>query len=191
MKLFSLFLLYTLLLITSCKSKEQKKTNYISVVSLIKEQVAHVDTSLYPILQLDLSDSLHTDTVYLPREQFAAAANDFLTLPDIAQPKIAKRYKEESLYDKAINRVTINYLPLNPQQEEIQQQELSIIPNPSGDKVSSIYITREISNKDSSLKKIMIWQMDKSFQVTTLSQKPGQKEKTKIIKVSWNEDENR
>lgn len=189
MKLIFYFLGSILLLITACKNKEEKKI-YISVVSLIKEQVAHVDTSLYPILQLDLSDSLHTDTVYLPREQFAAAANDFLTLPDIAQPKIAKRYKEESLYDKAINRVTINYLPLNPKQEEIQQQQLSIIPNPSGDKVSSIYITREISNKDSSLKKIMFWQMDKSFQVTTLTQKPGQKEITKIIKVSWNEVEN-
>lgn len=36
----------------------------------------------------------------------------------------------------------------------------------------------------------MFWQMDKSFQITTISQKPGQPEKTKIIKVTWNEQDN-
>ncbi len=175
----------------ACKSKRTEPAKkFISVVSLINEQVRHVDTSLYPILKLDLSDSTHTDTVFLPREQFADAAKDFLTIPDLSNPKIANRFKEETIYDKTINRVTINYSPLDPKKEEVQQQELSIIPNPSGDKVSSIYITREISNRDSSLKKLMFWQMDKSFQITTISQKPGQPEKTKIIKVTWNEQDN-
>ena len=172
----------------ACKSKNtEPEKKFISVVSLIKEQVNHVDTSLYPILRLDLSDSTHTDTVFLPREQFANAAKDFLTIPDLGNPKVAKRYKEETIYNKSINRVTINYPPLHPQKEEVQQQELSIIPNPSGDKVKSVYITREISNRDSSLKKILLWQMDKNFQITTISQKPGKAEKTSIIKVTWNE----
>jgi len=29
--------------------------------------------------------------------------------------------------------------------------------------------------------------MDKNFQITTISQKPGKAEKTSIIKVTWNE----
>jgi hypothetical protein len=136
-----------------------------------------VDTSLYPILKLDLSDSTHTDTVFLPREQFANAAKDFLTIPDLGNPKIAKRFKEETIYNKSINRVTINYTPLHPQKEEVQQQELSIIPNPSGDKVSSVYITREISNRDSSLKKFCFGKWIKIFRLPPFLKSPDRQKK--------------
>jgi hypothetical protein len=35
----------------------------------------------------------------------------------------------------------------------------------------------------------MLWQVDKSFQVTTTAQKPGQPETTTIMKISWGENE--
>ena len=102
---------------------------------------------------------------------------------------MGKRYKEEQArYDELLNRVVITYTPLNPDKEEVKKQELLIIPNEAaGDKVSNVIILREISNKDSLLQKKMLWQMDKSFQVVTTRQKPGQAEEVTILKVSWNE----
>jgi hypothetical protein len=181
-----------LITLASCKTKEKEPgKKYISIVSLIKKQVAHVDTSLYPIRKIITQDSLQSDTVYIPREEFAAAAKDFLNIPDLSDPKVTKRYKEEQArYDDLLNRVVITYTPLSPDKEEVKKQEVLITPNAAaGDKVINIIIVREISTRDSFLQKKMLWQMDKSFQVITTSQKPGMPEKTTIMKVSWNEEQ--
>jgi hypothetical protein len=175
---------------TSCKSKKKEPAKkYISVLSLIKSQVAHVDTSLYPIIRLDMKDSLHTDTTYIPREQFAALANDFLTIPDLADKKMAARYKEEVIYDQGYNRASIIYSPLDPKNEEVQLLQLIADPNePADNNVKSIIIKKVIENRDSSVSKNLFWQMNNSFQIVTVSQKPGQPETTTVMKVTWNQD---
>lgn len=190
MKKLLLLLVAGTLILPGCKSKEKEpEKKYVSIISLIKKQVEHVDTSLYPILKITTVDSLPPDTVYIPREEFASAAKDFLDIPDLSNPKVAKKYKEEQArYDESLNRVVITYTPLNYEKEEIKKQELLITPNEAaGDKVSNVIVLREINNKDSFLQKKMLWQMDKSFQVVTTRQKPGMPEKVTIVKVSWNE----
>ena len=86
-----------LLLIVACKEKEaEPKKEFISILSYINNQVADVDTSLYSIIRLDFIDSTRTDTTYIRREDFRALAKDFLSLPDIADKKNRKDYKEET-----------------------------------------------------------------------------------------------
>src|SRR5687767_7254627 len=86
-------------ILAGCKKKKKAPAkNYTSTLSLIKEQVAHVDTSLYPIMRIEFIDSLKRDTVFIPREEFGAAARDFLDIPDLADKNVAQRYKEETLY---------------------------------------------------------------------------------------------
>lgn len=187
-KVISLFVI--LLAVAACKTtKKETGKNYISVVSLIKAQVQHVDTSLYPIIKITTIDSLPADTTYIPREAFAAAAKDFLEIPDLSDPSVAGKYiEEQARYDEALNRVIITYTPKEPEKEETKKQELLITPNQSaGDKVTNVIVVREISNRDSFLQKKMLWQMDKSFQVVTTRQKPGSPEKVTVMKVSWNE----
>ena len=191
MKNYSLLLFVFIVAIPGCRQKKKEDDKkFISVLSLIKKQVAHVDTSLYSIMKVVYTDSLYSDTTYIPREKFETAANDFLDIPDLSDRKVAKRYKEEpARYDELLNRVIITYTPLKPEQEEIKSQELLVTPNQAtGDKVNNIIIIREISNRDSFLQKKMLWQMDKSFQIVTTSQKPGKPEITTTTKVSWNED---
>ena len=92
----SLAVILFICVLVSCKQKDKEPPkNYISVVSLIRKQVAHVDTSLYPIIKIVSQDSLRHDTTFIPREQFAAEAKDFLEIPDLSDKKVAKRYKEE------------------------------------------------------------------------------------------------
>ncbi len=172
------------------KAGEKDQASFISVISLVRGQVAHVDTSLYSIMKVVYTDSLHSDTTYIPREKFATAAQDFLDIPDLSDIKVAKRYKQEPpIYDEMMNRVIISYLPVDPEKEEVKKQELLATPVPGAEtQVNNIIITRVISNKDSFLEKKMLWKMNKSFQVVTTSQKPGKPEITTTTKVSWNEN---
>lgn len=175
----------------SCGTKKSTgKNNFISVVSLIKKDVAHVDTSLYSIQKIVYYDSTHIDTSYIAREDFAAAASEFLSIPDLSDHKIAKRYREDAVvHDQMLNRVIITYLPIAPDKEETKRQELLATPVPGGDaRIRNIIIVKEISTRDSFLQKKMLWQVNKSFQVVTTSQKPGGPEKMVTTKVTWNED---
>jgi hypothetical protein len=179
-------------LLVSCKSKpKEEPKHFISVLSLINKQVAQIDTSLYSIRKIVTSDSLNSDTTFIRREDFRAAAKDFLEIPDLSDPKVAKRYKEENRYDQLLNRVIITYTPLEPEKEDIQKQEILVTPNiATGDKVNNIIIERVISNRDGFLEKKMFWHTDQSFLITTTTQKPGAPEVTTTTKVTWNEDNN-
>jgi hypothetical protein len=187
----SLAVILFICVLVSCKQKDKEPAkSYISVVSLIRKQVAHVDTSLYPILKIVSPDSLRHDTTFIPREQFAAEAKDFLEIPDLSDKKVAKRYKEEPpRYDELLGRVIFRYLPVDPDKEEVKSQEFLATPVPGADaKINNVIIIREISNRDSFLQKKMLWQMDRSFQIVTTRQKPGTPEVITITRVVWNED---
>src|SRR5688500_18346072 len=154
-----------LLVAVSCKSKKKEipaAERFFPVVSFIKSQVAHVDTGLYSIRRVDLSDTLHTDTVFYKREDFRTLAAEFLQIPDLSDPEYHDRYKEERNHDETINRVFIVYTPVKPEDEQIQRQEVLIQQRPEGDKVTSFIIDYSIQNRDSSVQKRMLWQADKS-----------------------------
>lgn len=192
MKTYLFFLCYFLLLILSCKQKpKEEEKKFISVLSLIEKQVAHIDTSLYAITRVVYSDSLHSDTAYIRREDFRSVAKEFLDIPDLSEKKVAKQYMEETRYDELLNRVIITYKPINSDGGEIKKQEIQVTPDlTTGDKVNNIIINRVINNRDGFLQKDMLWQIDKSFQVVTTTRQPGQPEKITTTKVTWNEDNN-
>jgi HD superfamily phosphohydrolase len=190
MKNYLLLLLAAVIILPACKQKKKEtEKKFISVLSLIEQQVAHVDTALYSIMKIVYTDSLHSDTTYIRREDFRSEAKEFLEIPDLSNRKVASRYKENASYDETLNRVVIMYTPENPDKEEIQKQEILITPNTAtGDQVNNIIINRVVSNRNGFLQKNMLWQMDKSFQVVTTTQKPGEPEITTTLKVTWNED---
>jgi hypothetical protein len=190
-----LILLLFILLLVSCNPDEKENKNskkLISVTSIIEGQVAHVDTSLYSIVKVEYVDTNRYDTSYIPREKFREIAKDFLSIPNLDDPKVAKQFKEEgeARYDEMLNRVILTYVPVNPDKNEIKKQEIHVLPGQgTADKVTNILVTREIVNRDSVLRQDLIWRMDKSFQVTTIIQKSGQPEVTRVTRVTWNDDE--
>src|SRR5688572_21493519 len=112
-KPFSFFLIGILFLI-SCKDKkaaanEEKSTAYFPVLSYIKSQVAHVDTSLYRIIKVVEKDSITRDTIYLKREEFRNAAKDFLSMPDITSEDLKNDYAETEIFDQDLESVVLNY----------------------------------------------------------------------------------
>lgn len=189
---FCLFLA-GIMLITGLACKEKKKVadkRFFPVVSYLNSQVAQVDTSLNTIKKYIFIDSARTDTVYIPREQFRAAAQDFLTVPDLSTAEFAGRYDYSEQFDESLKRVLIVNTPVSPEKEIIQRQEVLIRPGDgSGDKVTNIVINTLTSSKDSTIEKKMLWRVDQSFTVTTIRQVAGQPEITSTYKVVWNEDE--
>ena len=173
----------------ACKSKKkEEKETFFPVLSFIKSQIAHVDTSLYPIIKLVFVDSIRTDTEYIKREDFRSLAKDFLELPDLASSKFNKRFTEEKRFDETLGRAIFTLLPVNPEKEQVQRQE--VIINNAGNDVHSIYIDFFSSSKDSSVEKKLFWRADQSFQVTVIKQKPGTAETITTSKVVWNEPNN-
>ena len=181
------------LLITACKEKKEAgDKHFISVPSLIERQVAHVDTSLYAIVQYDATDTLPEDTSYIPREKFRETARPFLELPDLSDPAIASRFREENRYDSLIRKVIISYLPLDPKKEEVKKIELLVsaeILEDSSNKVTNIIVEKAINNRDGFTGQKMLWKSGKSFLIITSTQQPGEAEKTSTRRVTWNEDQ--
>ena len=185
----NIILFLVILFFTACKSGKQndEKSNVrvTPVLPFIKGQIAQIDTSLYSIKKIEILDSLHSDTIDISRNDFRSLAKDFLDLPDISEKKYKDQYEESKNYDPDLNIVSFLTLPKPASTADIQKQEVIITPDAGGGKIKTIYIDREWTNKDSSVTKKMIWQVDEYFQVLTLKQLPGQSETSHILKVTW------
>jgi hypothetical protein len=169
------------------KSEEKNTDSVTSALSFIKSQVAQIDTSLFVIKKIEIRDSLPADTTDVHRNEFRSLAKDFLDLPDISLDKYKDQYTESKNFTPEINMVSLMTLPKEPSSAEIQKQELLITPDSEGGKMKTIIVDREWVNKDSSIIKKMIWQVDKYFQVVIITQMAGQPETTKTLKVVWND----
>jgi len=169
------------------KSNEKNTDSVTSALSFIKSQVAQIDTSLFVIKKIEIRDSLPADTSDIHRNEFRSLAKDFLELPDISLEKYKDQYTESRNFTPEINMVSLMTLPKEPSSAEIQKQELLITPDSEGGKMKTIIVDREWVNKDSSVIKKMIWQVDKYFQVVIIKQIAGQPETTQTIRVVWND----
>jgi hypothetical protein len=170
----------------SCKSKEKnekKQDDPFPALSFIKSQVAHIDTSIYPIKKIIIIDST-SDTTDVKREDFRALAAGFLSTPDLTEKKFQKSYQFENRFDTELGMAIFGCTPLQDDLE-VRRQEVLIVPNPPNDKVKSIYIEKYKSSKDSNLMQRLTWNTDKSFIITDIIEKKGQPDKIITTKVIW------
>lgn len=171
-----------------CRSKEKAEGDDAApfpVVPYLQSQVRHVDTSLYAIVQIRKAQGT-ADTTYLRREDFRAAAADFLSLPDLAAAG-KEKYAETKLYDADLKKVVITYVPKPGEAVEgITRQDVIIEPDAgNGDQVQTIYIETVLSSGDSTIQKKMTWNVGGSFQVIKLINKGEQPERVETTTVTW------
>jgi hypothetical protein len=126
------------------------------------------------------------DTSFVKREEFRKEAKDFLDLPDISSKKLKDDYKETQLYDQDLDQVILNYMP-KEDDAEITRQEVVIKPDPGGDKVQSIFVNTVKNSAQERTQKIMLWEVDKRFRITTSIQKANMPESTETVEVIWND----
>src|SRR5689334_23288191 len=103
-------LLIGLALIIGCKDKKnEKQEEAISAISIIKGQVHRLDSSMYSFIKLERNGN-RFDTTYLKRDEIRKLAEPFLSLPDITEKKIYKKYTEEKLIDAQQETLNITSL---------------------------------------------------------------------------------
>ncbi len=181
------WILVLIVFLAACKESTPAK-KFISVTSLIEQQVRHVDTSLYSIKKYITIDTGITDTLFIPREDFRKEVGAFLNIPDLSNPKRANAFKEESRYDELLKRVIISYTPLDPNKESFERIELFVEPNlAAGDQVKTILATRRTNDRYGFEQMDLIWQMDRSCTQILTVRKPGGIEEVRNSKWSWNE----
>jgi len=185
----SKWLLLTFLpIVFSChseSSKEEGETEpYFPIKSYLQSQIAHVDTSLYTI-QLIESQNNRSDTTIIPREEFREQAKDFLEIPDITQSKWKDDFEEKKYFDEDLQSAVITYLP-KEEDAEIRRQEVIIKPTANeGDQVKTFFIDRTFEDGSSTIQQRMLWEVNKWFRITTITQKPNQPEHIKTVQVIW------
>ncbi len=183
--LASIALLSTIFFYSGCK---QEKNDVFPALAFIKGQIAHVDTSVYRIIQLVSATDSTYDTIYVKREDFKNLAKDFIETPDISK-KFGGKYTEERMMNNDLGLVV--FIATTPDENlEVRRQEVRIVPDPPNDKIRSIYIERFKTDKDSTVIKRMTWYTDEKFQIITITQKKTEEEKTSIMEVVWNDQEN-
>ena len=104
----------------SCNTKShEKQEDFFPVLPFIQNDVADVDTNLYPIIKIISKDSLNADTFFVKREEFRELAKEFLEIPDLTLKKYKKLFLETKFLDQSLNRVIITYRPKYPEKEEL------------------------------------------------------------------------
>ena len=173
------------ILFSACKEKkEANQEPPISVLSIIKGQLNHLDTSLYGITKYETADNI-TDTIYPTRDEIRTIAAPFLSLPEIADENYYKNYTEERLIDAQQETLNITSTAKN-ENAEIQKQIIVIaLGDVSSGKVQSIFIDRYMPLKDSTVEQKLFWEIDNYFSIGSIIEKEKQSEKTRFTKVIW------
>lgn len=178
------------LILSGCKNDDDEEnkdqTDFFPVLSYLQGQVAHIDSSVYSIVQVKKSGT-SVDTTYLKREDFRKAAADFLTIPDISSKKLRKKYEETRLFDETIEKVILSY-STKDEDMEVLREDIIITPTLGADhEVESIYIERVQEKRKGLVQKKMFWEVNRRFQITSIIQNENQPEKIETVQVSWSD----
>jgi hypothetical protein len=177
-----------IILLFSCKNEEKAEsgeTNFFPIKSFLQSQVTHIDTSIYAIQKITKVND-QSDTVFIKREEFRQYAKDFLDIPDISQKKWRNDYNEFKTFDESLNSAVLVYTPKEMDDAEIRRQEVHIQPDAgSGDKVKTIFVELSSEKRKSIIHKKMLWEIDKWFRITTITQTENEPEKIETIQVIW------
>ncbi len=185
MKTYLIIPAVIVVLFAACKEKKEAKQELpISVLSIIKGQLNHLDTSLYGITKYETVGNA-TDTAYLSRDEIRKFAAPFLSVPEIADENYYKNYTEEKVIDAQQETLNITITAKN-ENAEIQKQIIVIaLADVSSGKVQSIFIDRYITSKDSPVEQKLFWEMDQYFSIHSIVENENASEKTRFTKVSW------
>jgi hypothetical protein len=173
------------ILFAACKEKKEvTQEPPISVLSIIKGQLNHLDTSFYGVTKYETADNT-TDTTYLTRDDIRKFAAPFLSLPEIADKYYYENYTEEKVIDATGATLNITSTAKN-ENADVQKQILVIaLADASSGKVQSIFIDRYMQSKDSAVEQKLFWEIDQYFSIRNTILKNNQPEKTRFTKVAW------
>jgi len=186
-------LLLVFILIISCKSK-QKKTDvpadqFFPVTPYIKGELARLDTSLSTFYKIETTDN-KSDTTPIRNADVKLYAQDFATLPDISSAEIKNDYQITHEYDDILNAFVFMFT--TKEDHPVRREDVVLDPQPNDqgkNDIKSIFAEVWNTNKDTTVRKNMLWEAGKYFEIVTITNAGGS-EKTKKLRVVWSGSEN-
>ena len=185
-RLLFAFLLFSL---AACKSKKKNNdtpaTNFF-VSDYIKGQVAALDTVRRPFVKIETTDE-HRDTSSVTAAEAKRLAKDFLILPDISSDKLRDDYQVSPLYDDLQEAFIFTYI--TTEAHPVQREDVTVEPQPNAkgqNDIRSMYADYWTTEDSASVRKNMLWEANKSFEITTTTDIPGRPQSVKKVRVIWN-----
>ena len=160
------------------------------VSDYIKGQVAVLDTIKYPFFKIETIDG-KTDTSTITNTEAKNIAKEFIELPDISSENLRPDYDVSHLYDDLQEAFIFTYT--TKENHPVQREDVTVEPQPNADNkndIRSVYVDFQTAEENKSIRKNMLWDANKSFQITTTTDSPGTGQSIKRVTVIWKGFEN-
>ena len=185
-----LLLLLALAPFLSCGGKKKKEDTgpMFPVLSYLKSQARHVDTSLYRLVKIETANG-RSDTSYIAREAFKTYAAAFLQLPDISSPKWSDDYEETRMFDDMLNNSVLTYTTTE-EDNEVRRADVVIdgMADAEGNTpVNTIIIHQVKQEGGNTVSRNMVWYVNKRFTIITKTGSAQEPEQIKKLEIIWND----
>ncbi|HEV7329862.1 MAG TPA: hypothetical protein VGN63_02385 [Flavisolibacter sp.] len=178
-----------LIILAGCKAKKNKAEipaeQFFPVTDYIKGELAKLDTSLATFYKIETVNGIN-DTVPIRNSDVKRYARDFATLPDISSDELRNDYQITHEYDDMLNAFVFMFTTNEDHPVKREDVVLDPAPNAQGkNDIQSIFVELWQNNGDTLVRKNMLWEAGKNFQITTVSEAGGTQQ-TKKLQVVWN-----
>jgi hypothetical protein len=162
--------------------------NYFPVIDFIRSEIKYVDSLPVGIMKY-VSLNGQKDSGYIKLDEFHQLAEEFLPR-ELNDSNFIDNYEESSFYDRSTKTSTFLYTAKDKSMP-VQRVDVLSKPDQVYDKVTSIYIQKNISSDDSFVIKKLYWKPGRHFQISSEKRLEGSAPLETQIKVVWdNREEN-
>jgi hypothetical protein len=172
----------------SCKGKKKTSSvpadQFFPVPAYVKGELSRLDTSLATFYKIESADG-KSDTVPIPNVEVKRYARDFATLPDISSGELKDDYEVTKAYDDILGSYVFMFT--TKEDHPVRREDVVLDPalNAQGkNDIQSIFVELWQNSGDTAVRKNMLWEAGKNFQITTITDAGGT-QKTKKLQVVW------
>lgn len=177
------------ILLAGCKEKKKRADvpaeQFFPVTAYLKGELARLDTSLSTFYKIEITDG-KSDTTPIRNVDVKRYARDFATLPEISDDSLKNDYQVTHEYDDILNAFVFMFT--TREDHPVRREDVVLDPQPNAqgkNDIQSIFVELWKADGDTTVRKNMLWNAGKNFQITSVSEKGGI-EKTKKLQVVWN-----
>lgn len=153
--------------------------------SYIRGELARLDSSLASFYKIETANG-KSDTTPIRNADVKRYARDFATLPDISAAELKDDYEVTKAYDDILGSYVFMFT--TKEDHPVRREDVVLDPQPNAEgknDIQSIFVELWQNSGDTSIRKNMLWETGKNFQITTVTEAGGA-QKTKKLQVVWN-----
>lgn len=172
----------------SCKGKKKSEVpadQFFPVPAYIHGELARLDTSLASFYKIETVDG-RSDTVPIRNAEVRQYAAAFASLPDISSGELKNDYEVTKAYDDILGAYVFMFT--TKEDHPVRREDVVLDTETDEDganKIQSIFVEHWNDKGDTTIRKNMLWEAGKRFQITTVTS-TGSEQNTKKLQVIWN-----